>query len=70
MSIHQKGATSTRKTPDNINHFMNVGTWFEEGTYQGRSVYSRRHNRIAVFMRSTEDLRTGDKQRTASFQRF
>lgn len=74
-SIKKNGSTSTLKTEENVDIFMDAvkeivydpnSLWFEEGTYQrGRdqevesiNIYNERHNRIAVFMRSTNEFIT------------
>nr|QUS63772.1 hypothetical protein [Haslea silbo] len=69
-SIKKNGSTSTLKTEENVDMFMDTveeivydpnNLWFEEGTYQGGTdrelesinIYNEKHNRIAVFLRST-----------------
>ena len=81
-SIKKNGSTSTLKTEENVDIFMNAveeivydpnslwfetnSLWFEKGTYQGGTdrevesinIYNEKHNRIAVFLRSTGEFRT------------
>jgi len=74
-SVKKNGSTSTLKTEENVDVFMDVveemvydpnSLWFEEGTYQGGTdrkvesinIYNEKHNRIAVFMRSTGEFIT------------
>lgn len=74
-SVKNNGSTSTLKTEENVDIFMDVveeivydpnTLWFEEATYQGGTdrevesinLYSEKHNRIAVFLRSTGEFIT------------
>lgn len=74
-SIKKNGSTSTLKTEENVDIFMDAveeivydpnSLWFEEGTYQGGTdrevesinIYNEKHNRIAVFLRSTGEFIT------------
>ena len=74
-SIKKNGSTSTLKTEENVDMFMDTveeivydpnSLWFEEGTYQGGTdrelesinIYNEKHNRIAVFLRSTGEFIT------------
>jgi len=74
-SVKKDGSTSTLKTKENVDIFMDVveeivydpnTLWFEEATYQGGTdrevesinLYSEKHNRIAVFLRSTGEFIT------------
>jgi hypothetical protein len=74
-SVKKNGSTSTLKTEENVDIFMDVveeivydpnTLWFEEATYQGGTdrelesinLYSEKHNRIAVFLRSTGEFIT------------
>ena len=74
-SVKKNGSTSTLKTEENVDIFMDVveeivyepnTLWFEQGTYQGGTdrelesinLYSEKHNRIAVFLRSTGEFIT------------
>ena len=74
-SVKKNCSTSTLKTEENVDVFMDVveeivydpnSLWFEEGTYQGSTdreiesinIYNEKHNRIAVFLRSTGEFIT------------
>ncbi len=74
-SVKKNGSTSTLKTEENVDIFMDAveeivydpnSLWFEEATYQGGTdrevesinIYSEKHNRIAVFLRSTGEFIT------------
>ena len=74
-SVKTNGSTSTLKTEENVDLFMDVveeivydpnTLWFEEATYQGGTdreiksinLYNAKHNRIAVFLRSTGEFIT------------
>ena len=74
-TIKKNGSTSTLKTEENVDIFMDTveeivynpnSLWFEEGTYQGGTdrevesinIYNEKHNRIAVFLRSTGEFIT------------
>jgi len=74
-SVKTNGSTSTLKTEENVDFFMDVveeivedpnSLWFEEGTYQAGTdrelesinIYNEKHNRIAVFLRSTGEFIT------------
>ena len=74
-SVKKDGSTSTLKTEENVDVFMDVveeivydpnSRWFEEGSYQGGTsrevesinIYNEKHNRIAVFLRSTGEFLT------------
>ena len=74
-SVKKNGSTSTLKTEENVDIFMDAveeivydpnSLWFEQATYQGGTdrevesinIYSEKHNRIAVFLRSTGEFIT------------
>lgn len=74
-SIKKNGSTSTLKTEENVDIFMDAveeivydpnSLWFEQETYQGGTdrevksinIYNEKHNRIAVFLRSTGEFIT------------
>ena len=74
-SVKKNGATSTLKTEEKVDAFMDAveeivydpnNLWFEEGTYQAGTdretesinIYNEKHNRIAVFLRSTGEFPT------------
>jgi len=74
-SVKKNGSTSTLRTEENVDIFMDAveemvydpnTLWFEEATYQGGTdrelesinLYSEKHNRIAVFLRSIGEFIT------------
>ena len=75
FKIKNNGGTSTPRTEANIDGFVDAvekivenpnSIWFEEGTYQGRTIgevesiniYNEEENRVAVFKRSTGEFIT------------